>query len=50
MSRHTLTFSKDSDSKIDYMLRNTQADNLNTLIKILINYSYNQIKKRGQLK
>jgi hypothetical protein len=49
MNKHTINLSRDSINKIEYLLQNTRADSMSSLVEILIDFSYNIVKKKGKL-
>lgn len=49
MYKHTVTLKGDLEKKVDYLLRNTEASNLDSLVEILVDYAYSQIKKKGKI-
>ena len=50
MNKYTISMDKDSTKKIEYLLQNTQADSLDCLIKVMLDFYYDIVKKKGKIR
>jgi len=49
MKKLTITLNRESTKQTEYLLQHTHANSLNSLIEILLDFSYTVVRKKGKL-
>lgn len=48
MKKYTVSLNRESIKKMEYLLQNTHANNLSSLVEILLDFTYTTVRKYGK--